>query len=355
MCGKPYNLTSLLEVTFSAHLEIKEGVFCPKRLRKTQSIGQDGLNSLLQLQMPSETSTCDSEGHIFSRSLFFSKVRFQKRRYFEKSIIFRLVHRWDEFDQMRRDMISESRQAWQKIDEDLQKLEKRSFSKSLNISSEEPQAKEENHTKISNGPSVVEKIESRSFSSSEPTIEAREVKEETRSKITNEAPVTTENTTEEIRKRENVEIPVLKEKKRDSEPLLESWLSPIKLVKFPSLFGDDGFNSKMSLFKEENVIKVKDDDKAFEITMDTSQYRPDELNVNVIGDSLTVEAKHTEQSEDGRNLVSKQFVRRYTLPNDCKADLVSSNLSADGVLVISAPKFPSITEISGRNVPILRA
>merc|ERR1711963_304014 len=264
--------------------------------------------------------------------------------------------RWDEFDQMRRDMISESRQAWQKIDEDLQKLEKRSFSKSLNISSEEPQTKEENHTKISNGPSVVEKIESRSFSSSEPTTE---VKEEIRSNITNEVPVTTEKTTEEVRKRENVEIPVLKEKKstekRDSDPLLESWFSPIKLVKFPSLFGDDGFNSKMSLFKEENVIKVKDDDKAFEITMDTSQYRPDELNVNVIGDSLTVEAKHTEQSEDGRNLVSKQFVRRYTLPNDCKADLVSSNLSADGVLVISAPKFPSITEISGRNVPILRA
>merc|ERR1711963_1245618 len=238
--------------------------------------------------------------------------------------------RWDEFDQMRRDMISESRQAWQKIDEDLQKLEKRSFSKSLNISSEEPRTKEENHTNISNGPSVVEKIESRSFSSSEPTTE---VKEEIRSNITNEVPVTTEKTTEEVRKRENVEIPVLKEKKsiekRDSEPLLESWFSPIKLVKFPSLFGDDGFNSKMSLFKEENVIKVKDDDKAFEITMDTSQYRPDELNVNVIGDSLTVEAKHTEQSEDGRNLVSKQFVRRYTLPDDCKADLVSSNLSAD--------------------------
>ena len=90
--------------------------------------------------------------------------------------------------------------------------------------------------------------------------------------------------------------------------------------------------------------------------MDTSQYRPDELNVNVIGNNLSVEAKHTEQSEDGRNFVSKQFARRYTLPNDCKAELVSSNLSADGVLVISAPKYPAITEIaSGRNVPILRA
>ena len=37
---------------------------------------------------------------------------------------------------MRKDMISESRQAWQKIDEEMQKLEQRSLSKSLNISSE---------------------------------------------------------------------------------------------------------------------------------------------------------------------------------------------------------------------------
>merc|ERR1711983_10529 len=241
--------------------------------------------------------------------------------------------RWEEFDQMRKDMISESRQAWQKVDEEMKKLEERSFSKSLNISSE-PSSTTEN--------AVAAEQEIRSNVSSEPIME---------------------NPAEENRK-ENIEIPVQKENKvktiqdnhDDNEPLLESWFSPIKLVKFPSLFGDDGKHDRLSFFKEENVIKVKDDDKAFEITMDTSQYRPDELNVNVIGNNLSVEAKHTEQSEDGRNFVSKQFARRYTLPNDCKAELVSSNLSADGVLVISAPKYPAITEIaSGRNVPILRA
>ena len=101
---------------------------------------------------------------------------------------------------------------------------------------------------------------------------------------------------------------------------------------------------------------MKDDDKVFEITMDTSQYKPDELKVNVMQNNLTVEAKHTEQSEDGRSFVSRQFSRRYTLPKDCKHELVASNLSADGVLVISAPKYPQITEVeAGRNVPILRA
>merc|ERR1719367_898858 len=40
---------------------------------------------------------------------------------------------WDEFDQMRRDMIAESRQAWTKFDEEMKKLETKSFAKSLNI------------------------------------------------------------------------------------------------------------------------------------------------------------------------------------------------------------------------------
>ena len=88
--------------------------------------------------------------------------------------------------------------------------------------------------------------------------------------------------------------------------------------------------------------------------MDTTQYKPDELKVNVINDNMTVEAKHTEQSEDGRRFISRQFLRRYTLPQHCKQDLVTSNLSSDGVLVISAPKMaPQITETAtGRCVPI---
>merc|ERR1712156_491673 len=40
---------------------------------------------------------------------------------------------WDEFDQMRREMIAESRQAWTKFDEEMKKLETKSFAKSLNI------------------------------------------------------------------------------------------------------------------------------------------------------------------------------------------------------------------------------
>ena len=47
--------------------------------------------------------------------------------------------------------------------------------------------------------------------------------------------------------------------------------------------------------------------------MDTSLYRPDELKVNVMNDTLTVDAKHTEQSDDGRNFISRyDFTKKVT-------------------------------------------
>ena len=95
---------------------------------------------------------------------------------------------------------------------------------------------------------------------------------------------------------------------------------------------------------------MKEDDKAFEISLDTSHYRPDEIKVIVDeGNILTVEADHEEKAEDGSKLVSRRFMRKYTLPRGCRADTVASNLSSDGVLMITAPKLA----IEGpKNVPI---
>merc|ERR1712177_126776 len=42
--------------------------------------------------------------------------------------------------------------------------------------------------------------------------------------------------------------------------------------------------------------------------------------------------------EDGSKMVSRMFSRKYTLPADAKSEEVASNLSSDGVLVITAPK-----------------
>ena len=88
------------------------------------------------------------------------------------------------------------------------------------------------------------------------------------------------------------------------------------------------------------LMRVKEDETKFEVSLDTHEYRPDELKVNVTDNVLTVEGKHEEKSEDGNTIVTRHFLRKYVLPKGCQAETVNSNLSSDGVLMITAPKNP---------------
>jgi HSP20 family molecular chaperone IbpA len=104
--------------------------------------------------------------------------------------------------------------------------------------------------------------------------------------------------------------------------------------------GMDVFKKDFDIFncKDSQVIHVKDDQDKFEVSLDTSQYRPDEIKVLVREGAVTVEGKHEEISEDGEKLVSRQFSRKYSLPAGAKPENVVSNLSSDGVLLISVAK-----------------
>ena len=96
------------------------------------------------------------------------------------------------------------------------------------------------------------------------------------------------------------------------------------------------------------VIKVKDDDTKFEVTLDVSEYRPEELKVTTVNNTLAIEGKHENQKSDEKNTanstasgsshVMRQFSRKWTLPSECNPNEVASNLSSDGILMITAPK-----------------
>ncbi len=123
----------------------------------------------------------------------------------------------------------------------------------------------------------------------------------------------------------------------------------------PRLFNEEAEDTLKSLdifqHKDDQVIRIRDDDRAFELSLDTHGYRPDELKVNVAGDTLTVEAKHEEKGDN--RFVSRQFKRSYTLPEGCEAHKVNSNLSSDGLLLITAPKKAAINHDDGnRAIPI---
>merc|ERR1712184_142168 len=140
-------------------------------------------------------------------------------------------------------------------------------------------------------------------------------------------------------------------KKKDNDERF-GWMMPRRWM-MPSMFNNDFFK-QLEMFdsKDKEVIRVKDDKEKFEVSLDTSQYRPDELRVNVGEGIISVEGKHEEKSEDGRTMVLRQFSRKYSLPESTKPESVVSNLSQDGVLVVSPPKSPSIENNKNRNVPI---
>merc|ERR1719443_2083876 len=108
----------------------------------------------------------------------------------------------------------------------------------------------------------------------------------------------------------------------------------------PSIL-DDG----MMNMNDSGVINMVDDDTKMEISLNTSGYKPGELSVNVTDGQLIIEGKHEEKTESGHTMVSRHFRRQYGLSSNVKMTEVVSNLSQDGVLVVTVPKEKRIQEI----------
>ncbi|XP_047540669.1 protein lethal(2)essential for life-like [Vanessa atalanta] len=95
---------------------------------------------------------------------------------------------------------------------------------------------------------------------------------------------------------------------------------------------------------------IKTDKDKFQVNLDVQHFNPEEISVKTTDNYVVVEGKHEEKKDD-HGFVSRQFKRRYALPEGCNPELVESKLSSDGVLTITAPKTASESE-NERIVPI---
>lgn len=91
------------------------------------------------------------------------------------------------------------------------------------------------------------------------------------------------------------------------------------------------------LMRNAGTSTVKSDKNKFQVILDVKQFKPEEINVKVVDKCVVVEAKHEEQADE-HGWISRQFIRRYMIPEQCDIAEVKSSLSSDGVLTISAPK-----------------
>jgi len=82
---------------------------------------------------------------------------------------------------------------------------------------------------------------------------------------------------------------------------------------------------------------VEADKDKFQVTLDVQQFKPDEIDVKVVDRYVVVNAKH-EEKRDEHGWISREFTRKYLIPEQCDIDKVVSKLSSDGVLSIMAPR-----------------
>ncbi|KAI5625521.1 heat shock protein beta-6 [Silurus asotus] len=84
------------------------------------------------------------------------------------------------------------------------------------------------------------------------------------------------------------------------------------------------------------AAQVVCDQNGFTVQLDVKHFSPEELTVKVTGDYVVVEGKH-EQRKDGSGLVTRQFNRRYRIPNEVDALKLECAVSPEKMLLITAP------------------
>lgn len=75
----------------------------------------------------------------------------------------------------------------------------------------------------------------------------------------------------------------------------------------------------------------------FELSIDMSQYQLEEIHVSTVNNVIVIEAKHEEKHGDCGH-ITKEFLRRCTLPDQNDINKVKAVYTNDGILKITAPK-----------------
>src|ERR1700712_98140 len=82
---------------------------------------------------------------------------------------------------------------------------------------------------------------------------------------------------------------------------------------------------------------VANDPNKFQVKLDCSHFKPEEIDVKTVDNNVIIHGKH-EEKMDKHGWITREFTRRYTLPKECEANEVKSSLNSSGVLTIEAPK-----------------
>ena len=107
------------------------------------------------------------------------------------------------------------------------------------------------------------------------------------------------------------------------------------------------------IFKEGLDVKTNiiNDNRKFAVEIDSYQFRPEELQVKTLDDTLLIEGRH-EDVRDSNNYTKMYFIRKYQLPADVDPRDINSSIDSHGRLTVEAPKRNISIDDRSRNIQI---
>ena len=104
----------------------------------------------------------------------------------------------------------------------------------------------------------------------------------------------------------------------------------------------------------DGISRIQYDDDAYKILVNVSDFRPEDIIVKTVGGSVQLEAKREEKTADGHSFSSRNISQSFTLPRGVDPQSVTSSMSKEGTLTISAPLPPALRgpQSAERLVPV---
>merc|ERR1712051_550331 len=138
------------------------------------------------------------------------------------------------------------------------------------------------------------------------------------------------------------------------EQKMDRILSPSSWTDHTNLNSNRSLVDKDDLFGDNSGIsRTFIDGDLYKIEIDVQNFKPEDLVIKTVGQTVQVEAKHEEKTSDGASFSSRNFSQSFTLPREVNPESVASSLSKDGKLTIEAP-LPKAKSVASneRLVPI---
>lgn len=102
----------------------------------------------------------------------------------------------------------------------------------------------------------------------------------------------------------------------------------------------------------ETVPRMKPNKNKFQVCAQMKAFAPDDLSVKTVDGCVVIRAKHGERKDAQGGWVTRDFIKKYQLPEGCDPGEVQCRLSPSGLLTVYVPADRNQPS-NEREVPIM--